>query len=71
VGQISKSIWFRPKNDYGDRQITNVLLKRQISINGHENVERRRRKSDQLAILDARPTHLARRLDIVTHDVAR
>jgi hypothetical protein len=54
--------------DFGERN--EVLLERQISVDGNENIELLRRESQQLTILGGRPPHLPCGLDVLTNDVS-
>ena len=45
------------------------MLKRQIAVNGDEDVDLPRRKSEQFAISNRCPTHLLCGLDLVIDDV--
>ena len=71
MSKVGKSIGLGSQNDDCDGEGRKVLLKRQISINGHENVERSVGGRQKFSIPNGRPAHLARSLDIVPSDIAR
>ena len=68
--QVGESVRPGPKDNDRDRQYGDGLLKRQVAIDGHEDIELFGRKCEQFAILDCGPAHLAGTLDIMTNDSA-
>lgn len=60
-----------PKDEDRDRESCEVLLERQIPVDGHEGIELLSRQGQQFTILDGCPPHLPGRLDVMPDDVAR
>ena len=47
------------------------MLEGEVAIDRYEHAELFRSKREQVTVLYSRPSHLARRLDLVSKDVAR
>ena len=62
VWQIVRS---RVQHQHGNRQVRGVLLIRKILIDCYEGIEPRGRKRKQFAVLDAGPTFLNNRGDLM------
>ena len=69
--KISETVRGRTKNNDCDREGRQILLKGKIAINSDEYLELARGECKQFPVLDSQPPHLARGLDLVTHDVPR
>ena len=56
----------RVDDDYGDRHARKILLVLEVTIDGEKNVESRRSKAQQLAVLHAGPSGLSHGADFVS-----
>jgi len=56
--EIGKPIRWRDEQEHGDRKFGQMLLKRQIAIDGNQDVELGLSQREQLAVLNPRPAHL-------------
>ena len=68
--EIGEAIGPRSKNDDGQRQIRGALLKRQVAIHGHENIEPAGRLPQKVAVANAGPAELVNGGYIVAANVA-
>lgn len=69
--QVSQPVGLRAQDDHGHRDFRNPILKRQVAVDRDEHVELRSSQTQQFAVPDFRPAHLAGCADVVTYEVSQ
>jgi hypothetical protein len=69
--QIDKPIRSRTENQYRDLEAWKILLKRQVPVNGNENIELLFGKGMEVAVANRRPSHFRGGLHGVTGKLPR
>ena len=67
--KIQEAIAWSLKNDDGNIELREILLKSKIAVDGHKRVKLLLGQSEQVAVLDTCPTHLRNGQDFVSSDL--
>src|SRR6516165_6288955 len=63
--EIGKPVCLSLKDNDGNREQSQILLKGQVLIDRYQHVEMLTHKGQQFSILECRPPHLASRLELM------